>query len=225
MTSDNQHRLAHGSSFQEHAPRLPRVWIESHSSGCGIHRKTKFLSSTHLLDFLFLTWTWWKLRLVLFSDKCLHVFLVFFFGEWYLEGEKWHMTYSIRPSLWREQNTHQGYWSSPAQYLDSTIRLPILTERLPRHFLGGLFRNLTVLADSYKSIPRGPISDNYVFNIEARVLHNDDFTYEATQITWWNFTNVNKQNKNQSSSWLPASITSNVAFTKLWFHLKHVLVW
>lgn len=85
--------------------------------------------------------------------------------------------------------------------------------RLPRIFFW-LFHNLTVLADSYKSIPRGPISDNHVFSIQARVLHNDDLAYEVTQITRCNFTNVNNQNKNPSSCWLPASITQNVTFTK-----------
>lgn len=93
MTSNNQHRLAHSSSFQEDAPRLPRVWIESHSSGCGIHRKTKFLSSTHLLDFLFLTCTWWKLRLVPFSDKCLHVLFWGFF--WWMISGRWKVAHDL----------------------------------------------------------------------------------------------------------------------------------
>lgn len=58
-----------------------------------------------------------------------------------------------------------------------------------------LFHNLIVLADSYKSIPEGPTSDSYVFNIQAQVIHDDDLTYEVTQITCCNFTNVQKAQK------------------------------
>lgn len=150
-------------------------------------------------------------KIVVSSAFRQHVVVVFL-GEWYLEGEKWHMTYSTRPSLRREQNTHQDYWSSPAQYLESTIL--IYCTRLPRFFFGFFIIWL------YEQTPINPFpgvqsrTTMFLIYTQARVLHNDDLTYEVTQITWCNLTNVNKQNKNQSSCWLPASITLNDAFTK-----------
>lgn len=130
-------------------------------------------------------------------------------GRWKVAHDLLHTT---QPATRAEHTSGLLIFSSAILTKHYTYILYIV--RLPRNCFW-LFHNLTVQADSYESIPRGPISDNYVFNIRAWVLHIDDPAYEVTQITWCNFTNVNKQNKKHSSCWLPASITLNVVFTKM----------